>query len=65
MLQDEDPDDAPVFYISVILALLVSTIYGTIALFTGGAEKGIFILTVSAIFYIALYFRFFPPDKYS
>ncbi len=63
MYRDEDPDDAPVFYIAVILALVASTIYGVVTLFTGEAEKGIFILTISAFFYVALYFRFFPPDN--
>ncbi len=63
MYRDEDPDDAPVFYIFVILAVLISTIYGLISLFTGATEEGIFILTVSAIFYVALYFRFFPSEN--
>ncbi len=65
MYRDDDPDDAPVFYISVILALVVTTIYGIVALFMGEAAKGMFILTVSTMFYVALYLRFFPPrDNY-
>ncbi len=58
-------ENAPLLYYSVGIALVISTIYGVIALVTGAGEKGVFILTVSAIFYIAMYYRLFTRDDYS
>ncbi len=61
---NDEIENAPLFYYSVVIALIISTIYGVIALFTGALEEGTFILTISALFYVAIYYRLFSSDSY-
>ncbi len=65
MYINEEFENSPLFYYSIGLALVISTIYGVIALFTGAGEKGVFILTISAIFYVAFYYRLFAKDNHT
>ncbi len=60
---DDNPDDAPVFYVTVIILLVVSTIYGVVVLLSGEGEKSVFTLTIALLFYVALYPRFFPQNR--
>ncbi len=65
MYLNEELENSPLLYYSVGIALVLSTIYGIIALFTGSGEKGVFILTISALFYVAIYYRLFSRDNHT
>lgn len=64
MYINEELENSPLFYYSVGLTLIIATIYGLVALFTGAFEKGAFVLTISALFYAAIYYSLFTEDSY-
>lgn len=63
MYINEELENSPLFYYSVGLAAVISTIYGVISLFTGDGAQGVFVLTISALFYVAIYFRLFARES--
>lgn len=65
MYISEELENSPVLYYSVALVLVICTIYGMVALFTGEGEKGVFILTIAVPFYVAFYYRLFYDDNHT
>jgi hypothetical protein len=64
MYINKELENSPLFYYFVGMAVVMGTIYGVITLFIGNGEQGVFILTISVLFYVAIYHRLFKEDSH-
>jgi len=64
MYINEELENSPLLYYLVGVAVVIGTVYGVIALLTGDGEKGVFTLTISVLFYVAMYHRLFKRDSH-